>query len=148
LEYQINDLEIYLEVSSDFRYELDSIDVILNGFEFKLFEPLNLRFRPVNFDDDGLVVESKLSVDVNIECSFSFSVYDYVDKDEVSMGSGSKNIQTNLDIDILVSMIGSLDKIGAEIEIDDVEIEVTTPDVIDFGEIEPDWMNEDEDYDY
>lgn len=145
LEYQMHDLEVYPEVSSAYSCEQESTEVIFNKFEFKLFEPPNLIFRPVNFDDDSLVVESKLSVDVNIEGSFSFSVYDSIDKDYVPMGSGSANIQTNLDVDILVSFVGGLDKIGAEVEVDDVEIEITLPDV-DFGMIEPDWM--DEDYDY
>jgi hypothetical protein len=146
LEYQMSDLEIYPEVTSSYMYEQDATEVTLNGFEFKLFETPNLIFRPVNFDDESLVVESRLSVDVNIECSFSFSVYDSIDKDEVPFGSGSANIQTNLDVDILVSFVGSLDKIGAEIEVDDVEIEIKTLDAVDFGEIEPDWMGEDYDY--
>lgn len=144
LENQMNELEISPEVSSAYVYEHESTEVIFNEFEFKLFEPPNLIFRPVNFDDDSLVVESKLIVDVNIECSFSFSVYDSIDKDYVPMGSGNANIQTNLDVDILVSFIGGLDKIGAEVEVDNVEIEITLPDV-DFGMIEPDWM--DDDYD-
>ncbi len=146
LEYQMSDLEIYPEVTSSYMYEQDSTEVTLNGFEFKLFETPNLIFRPVNFDDESLVVESRLSVDVNIECSFSFSVYDSIDKDEVPFGSGSANIKTNLDVDILVSFVGSLDKIGAEIEVDDVEIEIKMLDAVDFGEIEPDWMGEDYDY--
>ncbi|MFH7023999.1 MAG: PIN domain-containing protein [Heteroscytonema crispum UTEX LB 1556] len=150
LEYQLSDFEIYPEVSSSYMYEQDLTEVTLNGFEFKLFEPPNLIFRPVNFDDDSLVVESKLSVDVNIECSFSFSIYDSIDKDEVPFGSGSANVQTNLDVDILISFVGnfvgSLDEIGSEIEVDDVEIEVKKLDAVDFGEIEPDWMGEDYDY--
>lgn len=87
-----------------------------------------------------------MSVDVNVECSFSFSVYDSIDRDDVPMGSSTASIQTNLDVDILVSFIGDLDKVGAEFEVEDVEIEITVPDV-DFGMIEPDWMDE-EDYDY
>lgn len=146
LEYHISDFEIYPEVSSSYMYEQDSTEVTLNRFEFKLFEPPNLIFRPVNFDDDSLVIESKLSMDVNIECSFSFSTYDSIDRDEVPFGSGSANIQTNLDVDILVSFVGSLDKVGAEVEVDDVEIEVKKLDAVDFGEIEPDWMGEDYNY--
>lgn len=110
------------------------------------YDPTNLIFRPIKFDDESLVVESKLSVDVNVECSFSFSVYDSIDGDNVPMGTSSTSIQTNLDVDILVSFIGDLDKVGTEVEVEDVEIEITMPDV-DFGMIEPDWMDE-EDYDY
>lgn len=150
LEYHMSSLEIYPEAASSFRYEYDSAEIILSGFQFKLFESPNSIFRPVNFDDEILVVESKLSVDVNIEGSFSFYVYDSIDKDDVPLGSGSANIQTNLDVDILVSFIGSflgnLDKFGADVEVDDVEIEIKKLDAVYFGEIEPDWI--DEEYDY
>ncbi len=150
LEYQMSNIEIYPEAASSYQYEYDSTEVILNGFEFKSFESPNLIFRPVNFDDESLVVESRLSVDVNIEGSFSFYVYDSIDKDDVPLGSGSANIQTNLDVDILISLVGnfvgSLDEIGVDIEIYDVEIEVKKLDAVDFGEIEPDWMGEDYDY--
>ena len=69
-----------------------------------------------------------------------------IDKDEIPFGSGSANIQTYLDVDILVSFVGNLDKIGAEVEVDDVEIEIKRLDAVDFGEIEPDGMGEDYDY--
>jgi PIN domain len=146
LEYRISDLDICPEANSAYVYEHESTEITFNGFEFKLLEPPNLIFRPVKFDDESLVVESKLNVDVNVECSFSFSVYDSIDGDDVPMGTSSTSIQTNLDVDILVSFIGDLDKVGAEVEVEDVEIEITIPDV-DFGMIEPDWMDE-EDYDY
>lgn len=146
LEYQMDDLNFSPEARSNFTYEHDSTEVVINKFEFKLFESPNLIFRPVNFDNDVLVVESKLSVDVNIEFNFSFSVYDSVDRDEVSLGSSSENIQTSLNVDILVSFVGNSDKIGADIEVDDVEIEIEALDVIDIGEIGPDWTYEDHDY--
>ncbi|MEH2305747.1 PIN domain-containing protein [Nostoc sp.] len=146
LESTISDLDIYPEANSAYVYEHESTEITFNGFEFKLLEPTNLIFRPIKFDDESLVVESKLSVDVNVECSFSFSVYDSIDGDDVPMGTSSTSIQTNLDVDILVSFIGDLDKVGTEVEVEDVEIEITKPDV-DFGMIEPDWMDE-EDYDY
>ncbi|MBC6433801.1 hypothetical protein FM036_25320 [Nostoc sp. HG1] len=146
LDYKISDLDICPDASSAYVYEHESTEITFNGFEFKLLEPTNLIFRPVKLDDESLVVESKLSVDVDIECSFSFSVYDSIDGDDVPMGASSVSIKTNLDVDILVSLIGDLDKVGAEVEVEDVEIEIAMPDV-DFGMIEPDWMDE-EDYDY
>jgi PIN domain len=148
LEYKIRDLDIYPNASSAFFYEQDSTEVTLNKFEFKFFESPNLIFRPVNFDNDGLIVESKLTVDVNIECNFTFYIYDSIDKDDVPMGHGSANTQTSLGVNILVTFIGEgeLDKIGAELEVGDVEIEITLPLDVDFGEIEPDWMREDYDY--
>jgi len=145
LEYKMSDLDIYPEVDSGFFYESEPIQAIFNEFEFKVFEPPNLIFRPVKFDDVDSVVESKLSVNVDLECMFFFSVYDSIDGDYVLLGSNKANIKTNLDVDILISFVGPLDKVGAEVEVDDVEIELKIPQAIDFGYVEPDW---DENYDY
>jgi PIN domain len=146
LEYKIYDFDIYTEAESSFNYEEEITEIQVNGFEFKSLEPPNIIFRPVNFDDDSLTVESRLSVDVNVECSFSFSVYDSIDKDDVGMGGNTVNTQANLEVEVLITFVGNLNKVGAEVEVDDVEIEIKTPVSIDFGYIEPDWG--DEDYDY
>jgi len=146
LEYKIYDFDIYIEAESSFNYEEEITEIQVNGFEFKLLEPPNIIFRPVNFDDDSLTVESRLSVDVNVECSFSFSVYDSIDKDDVGMGGNTVNTQANLEVEVLITFVGDLNKVGAEVEVDDVEVEIKTPASIDFGYIEPDFG--DEDYDY
>ena len=147
LESQVSNLDFYVEAASSFMYVHDWTEVTVNDYEFKVTESPNLIFRPVKFYDDVLVTEAKLRIDVNVECNFSFFVYDSIDKDEVPLGSSSASTQANLDVNILVSFIGNLNTIGAEIEVDDVEVEINKPDTIYFGEIEPDWM-EDEDYDY
>lgn len=102
-------------------------------------------FRPVN-SEDGLIVESKLIVNVNIECNFLFSVYDSIDKDYSGMGSSNVNTQVDLEVEVLITFVGELDKIGVEVEVDYVEVELQSPVSIDFGYIEPDWG--DGEYDY
>jgi hypothetical protein len=148
LEYKIPDLDIEPEANSSFNYEEDGIEIYVNGFEFNLLEPPNIIFRPVNFDENSLIVESSLSVDVNIECMFSFSVYDSFDRDYVAMGSNNVRTQANLEVEVLITFAGDLNKVGAqvEVEVDDVTVEIKTPISIDFGDIEPDWG--DEDYDH
>jgi hypothetical protein len=148
LEYKIPDLDIEPEANSSFNYEEDGIEIYVNGFEFNLLEPPNIIFRPVNFDENSLIVESSLSVDVNIECMFSFSVYDSFDRDYVAMWSNNVRTQANLEVEVLITFAGDLNKVGAqvEVEVDDVTVEIKTPISIDFGDIEPDWG--DEDYDH
>ncbi|MBE9208298.1 DUF4935 domain-containing protein [Nostoc sp. LEGE 06077] len=146
LEYHISDIDIYPEVHSSFEYEEEEKYINVNRFDFRVLETPNLIFRPVNYDN-GLIVESKLIVDVNIECSFSFSVYDSIDKDYIGMGGNSVNTQAYLEIEVLITFVGDLDKIGAEVEVDDVEVETKSPISIDFGNIAPDWWV-DGDYDY
>jgi predicted nucleic acid-binding protein len=145
LEYKIYDFDVYPEADSSFYYEGEVTDINLNGFEFKVLEAPNLIFRPVN-SDYGLIVESKLIVNVNIECNFLLSVYDSIDKDYVGMGGNNVNTQADLEIEVLITFVGNLDKVGSEVEVDYVEVEIPSQVSIDFGYIEPDWG--DGDYDY
>ena len=144
LDDQVSNIYIDPEVSSGFVYEEEVTEIRVNGFTFKLFDGTNTIFRPVNFDSDSLTVESKLIVDVNIECDFSFSVYDSIDKDYVAMGGNSIDTQTNLEVGVLITFTGDLNKVGTEIEIDDVEVEIPKAISVDFGDLEPDWMYEDD----
>jgi hypothetical protein len=145
LDHKIWEMNIYPEASSSFNYEQEVTQIKVTGFEFELLESPNIIFRPVNFDDNSLIVESKLSVDVNVECSFSFYVYDYIDKDYVGIGGDSVNTQDNLEVEVLITFAGDFKRVGAQAKVDEVEVEMKTRACIDFGHIDPDWG--DEDYD-
>jgi len=145
LDDKICEMDIYPEASSSFNYEQEVTQINVTGFEFELLESPNIIFRPVNFDDNSLIVESKLRVDVNVECSFSFYVYDHIDKDDVGIGGCSVNTQENLEVEVLITFVGDFNRVGAQVEVDEVEVEMKTPVCIDLGDIAPDWG--DEDYD-
>ncbi len=145
LECKIYDFNIYPETESSYSYEEEITEIQVNGFQLKSIESPNIVFRPVNFDDDSLTVESRLSVDVNVECSFSFSVYDSIDKEDMGIGGNTVNTQADLEVEVLITFVGDLSKIGAEVEVDDVEIEIKTHVSIDFGFVEPDWGDGDND---
>jgi rRNA-processing protein FCF1 len=142
LKDKICEFDIYPEASSSFIYEVEEVTKIqVNDFEF--IEDFN----PTYFDDNRLDVESILSVDINVECNFSFSVRDSIDRDYVGLGTYNINTQANLEeVEVLITFVGNWNKINAEVEVDNVEVKVKTPVSIDFGNIEPD--GGDEDYDY
>ncbi|ARV60684.1 hypothetical protein BZZ01_20540 [Nostocales cyanobacterium HT-58-2] len=142
LENEIWNLNIYPEASSAYRYEEEVTEISYEGFEFEILEEPKIIFRPIQFDFESLVVEAKLNVDVSVECNFYFFVYDSIDKDDVPIGSTYVNRQVALEVDVLVTLTGDLTKVNEDIEIDDVEV-ITTREIIDFGEVEPDWMHED-----
>jgi hypothetical protein len=146
LEYKISEFDICIDAEASYRYEEEITDLEVDGFEFKFLESPNIIFRPVNFDGDSLTVESKLSVDVKVNCSFLFLVYDSIDKDDVPIGTNTANTQGNLEVDVLITFVGDLNKVGAEVEVDDVEVEIKKPASIDLGYVEPDFG--DADYDY
>lgn len=147
LDSQIGYLNIYPEANSAFVSEGEIEEIRVDGFEFNSVDDTDVIFRPVKFDSDSLTVESKLIVNVNIECNFSFSVYDSIDKDYVVMAANSLDSQTDLEVRVLIKFIGDLSKVATEIEIDNVEVEIKKAISIDFGDIEPDWGNE-ENYEY
>lgn len=146
LERKIYDFNIYPEIESSYSYEEEITEIEVNGFQLKSIELPNIVFRPVNFDDDILTVESRLSVDVNVECSVSFSTYDSIDKEDVGIGGNTVSTQADLEVEVLITFVGDLSKIGAEVEVDDVEIEIKTPVSIDFGFVDPDWGDGDDEY--
>jgi hypothetical protein len=142
--FNIYDSNIYAE--SSYSYEEEITEIKVNEFQIKLLESPNIIFRPVKFVDDSLTVELRLSIDVNVECSFLFFVYDYFDKEDVGIGTNTVNTQADLEAEVLITFVGDLTKIGAEAEVDDVEIEIKAPASIDFGFVEPDWGDGDDDY--
>ncbi|MBD2667211.1 hypothetical protein B6N60_02733 [Richelia sinica FACHB-800] len=146
LELQIYNFDIYIEADSYYRYEEEVTEIKVNGFQFKLLESPNIIFRPVNFDHDSLTVESILLVDINVECNFFFAVYDSIDKEDVGIGGNTVKTQADLDVEVLITFVGDLNKIGAEFDVDDIEIEIQAPLSINFGFIEPDWGDGGDDY--
>jgi len=148
LESEIYNSDIYgsIYAESHYRYEEEITEIKVNEFQFESIELLDTIFRPINFNDDRLTVESKLSVNVDIECSFSFFIYDSFDREDMQMGSNTVNTQADLDIKVLITFVGDLNRIGAEVEVDNVEIETKVSDSINFGFIGPDWEYRDNDY--
>ena len=106
----------------------------------------NIIFRPINFNDHRLTVELKSTIDVSVECSFLFFTYDSIDKEDVPIGREIVNTQAVLEAEVLITFVGNLSKIGAEFEVDDVEIKINAPASIDFGFVEPDWGDQDDEY--
>jgi hypothetical protein len=148
LEYKLDCFSSYgsIDAESSYSYEEEVTEIKVNEFQVKLLELPNIIFRPINFNDDRLTVELTLTVDVNVECSFVFFTYDSIDKEDVPIGRETANAQTDLEAEVLITLVGDLSKIGAEFEVDDVEIEIKAPACIDFGYVEPDWGDQDDEY--
>jgi hypothetical protein len=141
----IYNFNIYVEADSTYQYEDEITDINYKKFEFKTIKEPNIIFRPIKFETDTLVVEAALSIDVSIECSFYFMLWDSIDKDYVGMGVNNASKAVTLDVNILVTFIDLSCDFDEDLEVDEVEI-TTTKKTIDFGYIEPDWMSDKNDY--
>ena len=78
----------------------------------------------------------------NIEATFNFSVWDSIDKEDVSLGGTTKMIETSYKTDVLVHLHGNFLDGLQNMDIDDIEV-IDFLGVVDMGEISP--FN-DEDY--
>jgi hypothetical protein len=130
---------IYPKASSSFVFESEITEIKIKKGKFILNETSGLIFRLVNSDNNKLTISSRASIDIDVECNFSFSVYD------AAIGGNILNAQTSLDIEILITLLGDFKIVGTELEVDEVEIIIRTPVGIDFGEVEPDWGTETDD---
>lgn len=129
-------LEFLPDADSSFYFEWDWPEVSLEFIGIHGFDDEDFQLEAVSFTDDKLVVALKVDVNAELDCSFDFSTYDSIDKDYVSMGSGSSSASIDLVVDILVTLVGVMPECE---EIEEVEIMKQSVDV-DFGYIEPDWM--------
>lgn len=146
LQNLINDVDFYPEAYSNFCYS-DEIEASYEGFEFRVFEKPNIIFRAIDYDSESIVVEAELIVTINIEVNFSFYVKDFIDKDYVSLADDSVATRVSLDANILVTLVANSDNTEEEFQVEDIEVNLsTTSKAIDFGQVEPHWMHEDEDY--
>ncbi|MEH2467815.1 PIN domain-containing protein [Nostoc sp.] len=144
LEDKFYELNFYIEASSPYQYEDEITNVRHKQNELKIIKEPNIIFRPIHFDNDTLVVEAKSSIDISVECTFYFTTWDSIDKEEVAIGTNTIEKEQNLDVTVLLTLIDESEKFDEEIEVN--EIEITTTEIrIYFDCVEPDWRDESDD---
>jgi hypothetical protein len=126
------------EADSSFDWEAEGS----HGW-FKDFEFVDHDFRVIDTDDDWVVLECLASITVEAEGEFLFSVYDSIDKDYVSIGGATVTTEEVFESEILITISGDLNGPLENLTIEEVEI-VSQIESIDFGDIEPDFGEDEE----
>jgi hypothetical protein len=146
IEDAINDeldaVELSPLASSNFRYEHDYTSFDLQSFAIRGPAMGGLVFQAINTEDKRIVVEAVVVADVSIKFEFSFSTYDSVDQEEISLGGGSATVDEQLTFRLILTLYGNLAHLGGDVDIEDVEATLTSKSVFNCGEIEPDWLLE------
>lgn len=136
LESFFDDIYVDQDADSGFYWEGEGTTT-----SFQDFMILNDNFQVVETDENTLVLEAFLSVDLSIDGDFSLSVFDSIDRDQVSMGSISRTVEETFETRVLITVVGDFDK--AKESPDDLEIEsievLDKPDSIHFGYLELDY---------
>lgn len=123
------------EASSNWYYEAD-LDEVEVSSKMPVVDHIKA-FDVVEFQDNTLVLQTSLTVDVTAHYSASFEHWDSIDREYLGMGSTMVSQTDQIDLDIIVTVL--FENGSASIEY--VEL-IPASMTMDFGEIEPDWMNE------
>lgn len=126
------------EASSACYYDLEmgEVEVLNVHFAGSASKPI---LRPVDFSEGTLVVQTTMRVDIEATCHFSFSVKDYIDRDMVQVGHATVRKKESIELDVLLTVESPDDDAP---EIGEVELVPARQD-IDFGEVGPDYSDED-----
>lgn len=140
LSEELWSLTILCNAESAFEYEGDVDEIVCNDFEFEIIDEPNIIFTPINYGEEYIVVEAKLSVNVDISCDFSFYVKDSIDKDYIPMGSSSETTNETFELDTIITFCGSLEDLSKQFTVEDVNIEIELGhhyETANFGYIDP-----------
>ncbi|MBD1847565.1 SUMF1/EgtB/PvdO family nonheme iron enzyme [Cyanobacteria bacterium FACHB-63] len=148
LKSHLENLNLNPEPESSYSYEAELVEISVLQGVFKVLEPPNQVFRPGDSDADGVVIEAELIAEVDLECNFSFTTYDSIDREDIVIGVNDTTIQASLEANVLISLMDESTSAEDELEVGEIELEVTNLDEIDWGFIEPDWGDPNDDYDW
>ena len=120
---------------SAFPCDADIQDVSAVDFSFDDEDEI---FNPIDSGEDFLATETTVTVTLEVNCNFLFTVRDGIDKDYVPIGSASISKKTDLTLPIVISFGGDFGK-APEI----LEIEITgNRHAINYGYVDPDYGSE------
>jgi len=138
---QSDKIIIDFEAAANWYYEaeLDQIEV---SSESPLADQLKT-FDVVEYEDDTLVLQTSLTIDVTAHFIASFQHWDSIDREYCGMGSAAVSQTEALDLELIITALFD----NGSVMIDSVEL-LPARTTMDFGEIEPDWMNDSGDEPY
>jgi hypothetical protein len=116
--------------------EMGEVAVLSVDFARGAFRPI---LRPVDFSEGTLVVQTTMRVEIEATCHFSFSVKDGIDRDMVQVGHATVRKKESVELDVLLTVENPE---GEAPEFSELELVPGRQD-IDFGEVGPDYSDED-----
>jgi hypothetical protein len=131
----VETMEIDVQADSQFYWEADEAHAEYKDHEFRYITPERADMDLVRLTEHQVVVRLTATVTCDVHASFALSMLDPIDKDEISLGSQSAEIEQTFDSDVLVSFDGDFAEGLAGVLVKSVEMVERMPRV-DFGEIE------------
>lgn len=137
---QSDKININFEASSNWYYEAD-LDHIDFAFETALADQIET-FDVVEYENNTLVLKTNLTIDLTANFDVSFEHWDSIDREYIGIGSSAVAHTEALDLSLIITVFFE----NGSATIESVEL-LPISTTMDFGDIEPDWMESDEEED-
>lgn len=129
LEYRLEDLDFDIDAYADVEFEADPLSAALQNISNEKISKPTI----IAADDETVTFTVRVEALVGFEATFSFSVFDSIDKDYVFLNSHSVYVEKTLPFDLTITADRVFDEglIFHEVEVSRKHFEV------DFGHVEP-----------
>jgi len=141
----VESMEIDVQADSQFYWEAEEAHAEYKAHEFRYLTPERADIDFLRVTERQVVVRMTATITCDVHASFAFSTVDPIDKDELSMGSGTARIEQTFDSDVLVSFEGDSAEGLAGVSVKSVEMVGQLP-TVEFGVIEMDWGRDDQEH--
>jgi hypothetical protein len=145
IENSIDGYDIDVEASSHMYFEFYDTSASYISHLLDCDKKGLIKVRIIQIDDESIVLKVGAKVDVEVEVNFNFSVFDSIDKEYVGMGGAVCKKNETYRTDILLTLSGDFSQDFDELHVIEIEV-LDTISHADFGEVEPDWRSEHEEY--
>ncbi len=142
----VNEMNVYPEASSAYRYEADWVFLYLEDFQFIKSED-GFDFTVVQIGNGKIVAQVGVNIQAKAECQFTFSTKDPIDKDYFPIGSTNAETEVEFDASVLFSFEGNFSSAPIEITLSGLEL-AETIDTVDFDFVDIDYSDDVYDDDY
>ncbi|WP_144241495.1 PIN domain-containing protein [Janthinobacterium agaricidamnosum] len=139
---QVDKFEFRIEANSQFSVEEDGVELTVDDISLDIPDATGATLDTISHDDGQAVIKVSGTAFLQIDAHFSFEKFDSIDRDYVAMGSTTIHEDVDIRFEALVTV--QIDADG--LTLDSVELLPVTQGMY-FNDIEPDWMNNPDNYD-
>ncbi len=135
-------IDFDVEADSQFRFDAEGTESV---FTVSGLEGLDedSAIEPVEYEPGQLVARLRVAVSADVTVHFSFEKWDGIDKEYMPMGTGSATVKEEMTVEVLVTFSGEFPN---RHEVVNVEV-LPQSYLLSVGEVEPDWMNDGDNFD-
>ena len=139
--HQVDQFSFDVEADSQFSVEEDDVETSVEDVSLDIPDATGATLDTVSHSEGQAVIRVCGTATVSVTVSFSFQKWDGVDREYMDMGTAELTETAEVEFAALVTV-----DTNEGLTIDDVEILPTAHNLY-FNDIEPDWMNDPDNYD-